>query len=86
MAETKPTEYTRLPERIGYGAGDLASCLYYNTFALFLIFPCAALADAATGRIAIFYGAADSYTALAFCYVDELLPYLKENSDLTGAG
>ena len=37
MAETKQTEYTRLPERIGYGVGDLASCLYYNTFVLFLM-------------------------------------------------
>jgi len=37
MAENKQTEYTRLPERIGYGAGDLASCLYYNTFVLFLL-------------------------------------------------
>jgi len=38
MAEPKQTEYTRLPERIAYGAGDLASCLYYNTFVLFLMF------------------------------------------------
>ncbi|PIE20000.1 MAG: glycosylase [Proteobacteria bacterium] len=45
-------------------------------------FPCAALADAATGRIAIYYGAADTYTALAFCQVDELLTYLKANSDV----
>src|SRR5947209_12591691 len=25
-------------ERLGYAAGDLASCLYYNTFSLFLMF------------------------------------------------
>lgn len=45
-------------------------------------FPCAAIVDAPTGRIALYYGAADTYTALAFCQVDELLDYLKENSDL----
>lgn len=45
-------------------------------------FPCAALADADTGRIAIYYGAADTYTALAFCQVDELLDDLKANSDV----
>src|SRR5690606_31854234 len=31
-----------------------------------VIFPCAALCDADTGRIAIYYGAADSYVALAY--------------------
>jgi len=44
-------------------------------------FPCAAIADAPTGRIAIYYGAADTYTALAFCQVDELIAYLKANSE-----
>ena len=45
-------------------------------------FPCAAIADAPTGRIVLYYGAADTYTALAFCQVDELLAYLKENSEV----
>lgn len=40
-------------------------------------FPCAALADADTGRIAIYYGAADTYTALAFTTVDEIINHLK---------
>ncbi|MCA9668967.1 MAG: glycoside hydrolase family 130 protein [Myxococcales bacterium] len=40
-------------------------------------FPCATLQDAATGRIAIYYGAADTYTAVAFCQVDELLDHLR---------
>jgi beta-1,4-mannooligosaccharide/beta-1,4-mannosyl-N-acetylglucosamine phosphorylase len=40
-------------------------------------FPCATLQDAATGRIAIFYGAADTYCALAFAQVDELIAYIK---------
>ena len=43
-------------------------------------FPCAALCDAETGRIAIYYGGADTVTALAFAYVDEVLDFLKANS------
>jgi beta-1,4-mannooligosaccharide/beta-1,4-mannosyl-N-acetylglucosamine phosphorylase len=40
-------------------------------------FPCATLQDAETGRIAIFYGAADTYSALAFAQIDELIDYIK---------
>lgn len=40
-------------------------------------FPCATLVDADTGRIAIYYGAADTYVALAFTTVDEVLKQLK---------
>ena len=43
-------------------------------------FPCATLQDAETGRMAIYYGAADSYVALAFAYVDELVDYIKTHS------
>lgn len=43
-------------------------------------FPCAALADAATGRIAIYYGCADTVTGLAFTTVDELVKWTKEHS------
>lgn len=42
-------------------------------------FPCATLNDADTGRLAIFYGAADTYSALAFAQVDELIDYIKAN-------
>ncbi len=45
-------------------------------------FPCAAIADAPTGRIVLYYGAADTYTALAFCQVDEVIAYLKNNSEV----
>ncbi len=40
-------------------------------------FPCATLCDSGTGRIAIFYGAADTCSALAFAYVDEIVRYVK---------
>lgn len=43
-------------------------------------FPCAALTDAATGRIAIYYGCADTVTGLAFTTVDRLVSWTKEHS------
>ena len=45
-----------------------------------VVFPCATLSDAATGRITIYYGCADTVTGMAFTTVDELLNYVKENS------
>lgn len=45
-------------------------------------FPCAALYEEDTGRIAIYYGAADTYTALAFTQRDELIEYIKANSEV----
>jgi beta-1,4-mannooligosaccharide/beta-1,4-mannosyl-N-acetylglucosamine phosphorylase len=47
-----------------------------------VVFPCAALSDAPTGRIAIYYGAADTVTCLAYTQVDELLDYVKHNSEV----
>jgi beta-1,4-mannooligosaccharide/beta-1,4-mannosyl-N-acetylglucosamine phosphorylase len=47
-----------------------------------VVFPCAALADAATGRIAVYYGCADTVTGLAFMQVDELIAFIKQNSEL----
>ena len=47
-----------------------------------VVFPCASVQDAATGRIAIYYGCADTVTSLAFCQVDEMIDYLKHNSEL----
>ncbi|MCY3022952.1 MAG: glycoside hydrolase family 130 protein [Planctomycetota bacterium] len=43
-------------------------------------FPCAALTDAPTGRMAMYYGCADTVTGLCFCQVDELIDYVKKNS------
>ena len=43
-------------------------------------FPCAALCDAATGRIAIYYGAADTVVCLAFAQVDELIEFIRADS------
>ncbi|MEG1472362.1 MAG: glycoside hydrolase family 130 protein, partial [Clostridia bacterium] len=45
-----------------------------------VVFPCAALADADTGRIAIYYGCADTVTGLAFTTVDELVRFTQETA------
>ena len=45
-----------------------------------VVFPCAALTDADTGRIAIYYGAADTSVALAFTTVDETVSYIKAHN------
>lgn len=45
-----------------------------------VVFPCATLTDADTGRIAIYYGCADTVTGLAFTTADELVKYIKENA------
>jgi beta-1,4-mannooligosaccharide/beta-1,4-mannosyl-N-acetylglucosamine phosphorylase len=45
-----------------------------------VVFPCAALTDAPSGRIAIYYGCADTVTGLAFCQVEEVMDFLKNNS------
>lgn len=45
-----------------------------------VVFPCATLCDADTGRLAIYYGAADTSVGLAFTTIDDLIKYTKENS------
>lgn len=47
-----------------------------------VVFPCATVQDADTGRIAIYYGSADTCVGLAFGYVDEIVQYIKDNSVL----
>ena len=47
-----------------------------------VLFPVSALADAPTGRISLYYGAADTYTAMCHTQVDELLAYMKANSEV----
>jgi beta-1,4-mannooligosaccharide/beta-1,4-mannosyl-N-acetylglucosamine phosphorylase len=47
-----------------------------------VVFPCATLYEPDTGRIAIYYGAADTVTGLAFARLDEVLDFVKETNDL----
>jgi len=45
-----------------------------------VVFPVAALCDADSGKIAIYYGAADTYVGLAFSQADRLVDYIKKHS------
>ncbi len=46
-----------------------------------VVFPCAALLDPPTGRIAICYGGAETVPALASAQQDEVLEFLKTSSE-----
>ena len=45
-----------------------------------VVFPCAALVDGDTGRLAVYYGAADSVTGVAFVTVDGILSWLDDHA------
>lgn len=45
-----------------------------------VVFPCAALVDPPTGRMAIYYGGADTVTCMAFAYLHEVVEFVKANS------
>ena len=45
-----------------------------------VVFPCAALLEEESGKIAIYYGAADTSVGLAFTTVDETVKYIKEHN------
>jgi beta-1,4-mannooligosaccharide/beta-1,4-mannosyl-N-acetylglucosamine phosphorylase len=44
-----------------------------------VVFPCASLTDGDTGRLAIYYGAADTVVALAFARVQEVIDFIRAN-------
>jgi beta-1,4-mannooligosaccharide/beta-1,4-mannosyl-N-acetylglucosamine phosphorylase len=68
MYRTAP--YIMSPQALYELAGDVPN----------VAFPCAALCDAPTGRMAMYYGCADTVTGLCFAQVDELIDYVKKNS------
>ena len=45
-------------------------------------FPCAALHDPDTGRIAVYYGCADTVTGLAFAHISDIINFTKKTSIL----
>jgi beta-1,4-mannooligosaccharide/beta-1,4-mannosyl-N-acetylglucosamine phosphorylase len=65
---TRP--YLINPREIYEVAGDVPN----------VTFPCAALVDPPTNRIAIYYGGADTITCLAYTKFDELMEFIRENS------
>ena len=63
-------DYILAPQKLYECVGDVPN----------VTFPCAALTDADTGRIAIYYGCADTVTGIAFTTVDTLLDYMKKTN------
>ena len=45
-----------------------------------VVFPGAALCDAPTGRIALYYGCADTVTGLAFCNAEEVAAFIRDHA------
>lgn len=68
ICRTEP--YLLSPQKVYEQVGDVPN----------VAFPCAALTDAATGRIAIYYGGADTVICLAFCEVNEIIDFIHNNS------
>lgn len=67
LARTEP--YILSPQKEYECVGDVPN----------VVFPCAALCDSKTGRLAIYYGAADTVTCLAFTTIDEIIDFIKDN-------
>ena len=72
------------PSKVLYRCGDymLTPEEWYEErgFVANVCFPCATLHDSETGRIAIYYGCADTYLGLAFTTVDEAVNFIKEHN------
>lgn len=47
-----------------------------------VVFPCAALHDEPSGRLAIYYGAADTCTCVCYAHLNELIEFTKANSSV----
>ncbi len=68
LYRTEP--YLLSPQKLYECVGDVPN----------VVFPCAALCDKETGRLAIYYGAADTVTCMAFTTVDKIIDFTKQNS------
>lgn len=67
----RSAEYLLAPRELYECVGDTPN----------VIFPCAALVDGPTGRLAMYYGGADTVTCLAYAYVHELVAFVLENDE-----
>ncbi|MCL2356745.1 MAG: glycosylase, partial [Defluviitaleaceae bacterium] len=72
------------PSKVLYRGGNylLTPEVPYETvgFVPNVCFPCATLCDAQTGRLAIYYGTADTSTGIAFGTVDDIIKFTKETN------
>ena len=73
------------PSRVRYRCEDflLTPETWYEErgFVPNVVFPCAALTDAATGRIALYYGAADTYVGVAYTDIETVTGYIKKHCE-----
>jgi beta-1,4-mannooligosaccharide/beta-1,4-mannosyl-N-acetylglucosamine phosphorylase len=44
-----------------------------------VVFPCGALIDGAKGKLALYYGSADTVVSLAFGSIPEIVNFVKDN-------
>ena len=65
-------QYLLNPREIYEIAGDVPD----------VTFPCASLHDPETGRIAVYYGCADTVTGLCFGYIPEIIDFVKRTNIL----
>jgi beta-1,4-mannooligosaccharide/beta-1,4-mannosyl-N-acetylglucosamine phosphorylase len=74
------------PSRVKYRCEDflLTPETWYEErgFVPNVVFPCAALTDAKTGRIALYYGCADTYVGVAYTDIGTVTAYIKEHSEV----
>jgi beta-1,4-mannooligosaccharide/beta-1,4-mannosyl-N-acetylglucosamine phosphorylase len=63
-------EYLLAPHTLYECVGDVPN----------VAFPCAVLSDADTGRMAIYYGCADTCVSLCFAQVDELIDHIRKHA------
>lgn len=68
IVKARSRNYILAPQELYECVGDVPN----------VTFPCAVLTDAPTGRIAMYYGCADTVTGLAFTTAEELLQYMKD--------
>lgn len=68
LVKARSRNYILGPEELYECVGDVPN----------VTFPCSALTDPATGRIAVYYGCADTATGLCFTTAEALLDYMRE--------
>jgi beta-1,4-mannooligosaccharide/beta-1,4-mannosyl-N-acetylglucosamine phosphorylase len=68
----RTSPYLISPQKIYECVGDVPN----------VVFPCSALVDKSTGKLALYYGSADTTVSIAFGYVNEIIDFIKNNSKL----
>ncbi len=68
----RPADYLMSPQRLYECVGDVPN----------VTFPCATLLDKASGKMAIYYGGADTVVCLAFAYIQELVDFCLKSKQM----